>query len=385
MAAPSPPDLHPPVAELWAEMRLHMEWSEGLSLCFLFAPGHAALVPLAQWADDAWAWRTAPMLRLEPDQPEPAATQVLTALEAHVQRLPDTRAPVWVQLLTLDGSDSPPAWDAARAALLARLNEAREWLRGDFARPLILALPQHWQHLVSEVAPDLWQVRTFTAVVPGGTQAPVQAASPKPDLPMPQQVEAELAPLRAGVVQAQDRLAQAKPEQQAALQRELLEALWDLADGLLEHMQVVAVETAAQGLALARQLRASLGETPQVLRDLSISLDNVGAAENAAGRGDAAVAAYRESLALRRQLRASLGETPQVLRDLAVSLERIASFRSVSHGERLAAAQEAVALRKRLTAALGSDHHAQRLHHAKTLLQSLQPLAPDAQSTPPCP
>ena len=94
---------------------------------------------------------------------------------------------------------------------------------------------------------------------------------------------------------------------------------------------------------------------------------------SAAGRGEAALAAYRESLALRRRLRAALGDTPQVLDDLAISLERIAVADAAPIAERQAAAQEAVALRQRLAAAL-PDVPAQRerLAVAERLAASLE-------------
>jgi tetratricopeptide (TPR) repeat protein len=57
-----------------------------------------------------------------------------------------------------------------------------------------------------------------------------------------------------------------------------------------------------------------------VLRDLSVSLDNVGQVARDLGRPEEAREAYQESLALRRQLRAALGDTPQVLRDLLTGL-----------------------------------------------------------------
>ena len=46
--------------DIWAEMRLHMEWSEGFSLCVLFFTEASATEQIVQWADDAWAWRIAP-------------------------------------------------------------------------------------------------------------------------------------------------------------------------------------------------------------------------------------------------------------------------------------------------------------------------------------
>ena len=60
-----------------------------------------------------------------------------------------------------------------------------------------------------------------------------------------------------------------------------------------------------------------------MLRYLSINLNTLGDFEREAGNFPAAAAAYRESLELRRQLRASLGDTPQTLRDLSISLDRL--------------------------------------------------------------
>jgi len=62
-------------------------------------------------------------------------------------------------------------------------------------------------------------------------------------------------------------------------------------------------------------------QQPQTLRDVSISLDNVGGVEKARGNLDAASAAYGESLRIRRGL--SDPQQPQTLRDVSVSLERV--------------------------------------------------------------
>ena len=117
-----------------------------------------------------------------------------------------------------------------------------------------------------------------------------------------------------------------------------------------------------------------------MLRDLSISLNNVGAAEAQAGRGEAALAAYRESLALRRQLREALGESPQVLDDLAVSLERMAVADDADMVTRQAAASEAVAIRERLVAAMpDSPWHAERLAVARSVAAAPSGGAADGQ------
>ena len=109
-----------------------------------------------------------------------------------------------------------------------------------------------------------------------------------------------------------------------------------------------------------------------MLRDLSVSLNNVGGAENDAGHGQEALAAYRESLEISRQLRQALGETPQVLDDLAVSLERLAAAQATDVGGRKAAIAEAIALRERLVAAThGAHYYVQRLERAQTLADTV--------------
>ena len=69
------------------------------------------------------------------------------------------------------------------------------------------------------------------------------------------------------------------------------------------------------------------GETPESLRDLSISLDRVGDVRRAAGELASATVAYEESLALRRRLVDAYGETPRSLRDLSISLDKVGDVR----------------------------------------------------------
>ena len=79
-----------------------------------------------------------------------------------------------------------------------------------------------------------------------------------------------------------------------------------------------------ESLALRRQLAERLNGTPEALRDLSVSLDNLGRVAQARGDWQQADRVYRESLALRRQLVERLGGTPQSLEDLALSLLNVA-------------------------------------------------------------
>jgi tetratricopeptide (TPR) repeat protein len=111
-----------------------------------------------------------------------------------------------------------------------------------------------------------------------------------------------------------------------------------------------------EALGVCRQLLETSGETPEALRDLSVSLDNVGDVRRARGELAAAAQAYEESLELRRQLREALGETPEALRDLSVSLNRVGDVRR-ARGELAAAAQayeESLALSRQVHEILGA-------------------------------
>ena len=96
----------------------------------------------------------------------------------------------------------------------------------------------------------------------------------------------------------------------------------------------LASATAAheESLALVRRLVDAYGETPESLRDLSISLNRVGDVRGAAGELASATAAHEESLALDRRLVDAYGETPGSLRDLSISLDRVGDVRPCSRG-----------------------------------------------------
>ena len=72
-----------------------------------------------------------------------------------------------------------------------------------------------------------------------------------------------------------------------------------------------------------------------------MALNKLGDVERQSGRLDAARAAYEESLGLRRKLHAALGDSPQVLRDLSVALNKLGDVEQQSG--RLDAARAAYA------------------------------------------
>lgn len=359
-------------ADAWQEMRLHMDWNERFSLCILFSDSHAALATMRQWVDDTWQCRTAPLTKLEPLEAANAPLEVLQGIESHVKKLSAVRAPVWVQMLAQDGYQKND-WNQARATLLARLNESREWLINGFARPLILCFPADWQQRTPQIAPDLWHVRSFTALLKA--PAPVKvlvdggfnggavlnesiniARSAAPFRDINDAIQSTIVPLQQAVATARARLA--KSPETFNLQRELSVALNKLGDGWMEVSQPAeALRAYRECLEIFRQLRKALGDSPQVLRDLSVSLIKVGEAELEAGRNESVLVAYRESSEITRQLRKTLGDNPQVLRDLLASLIKIGEAESDAgrNEAALVAYHEGLKIARQLRKALGDD------------------------------
>ena len=66
-----------------------------------------------------------------------------------------------------------------------------------------------------------------------------------------------------------------------------------------------------------------IGETPEALRDLSVSLSNMGDISRALDHLEEAEGAYRESLEIDRKILKRFGETPGALGDLSVSLSNM--------------------------------------------------------------
>ena len=104
-----------------------------------------------------------------------------------------------------------------------------------------------------------------------------------------------------------------------------------------------------------------------------MSLNKAGDVAQALGQLEEARSLYGESLAICRQLRHALGDNPQVLDDLAVSLERLAQMDGGAPvTERKAAMQEALNLRERLVEATQqSPWYVTRLERAQQMARDL--------------
>ena len=228
-------------------------------------------------------------------------------------------------------------WDAERRELLLRLNERRSILEAEHHAPLILLLPAGGVADMARLAPDLWHIRlqstelaaALPVVRPDGIDRAVEA------------IDQSLTPEAAAEVEA----ALGYWVDQWRLNFDGLSAyelrpdhprLWDIAlwdggralDVCLQHGRLDQASMVAQELLSVSRWRAQAeSDQPLHLRDVSVSLNKVGAVAQAQGDWTGAEEAYRESLGIRRELVERLGGTPEALDDLATSMVRLATVR----------------------------------------------------------
>ncbi|MGH3568485.1 MAG: tetratricopeptide repeat protein [Pseudonocardia sp.] len=84
-----------------------------------------------------------------------------------------------------------------------------------------------------------------------------------------------------------------------------------------------ALSTYAESLNLARDIRATTGDTLQNLRDLSVRLSRIGGIQQARGQLDDALSSYTEALGLAYRIHSDTGDNPDALRDLFVAHDGI--------------------------------------------------------------
>ena len=338
------------------------------------------------WGDDP---RSLAWLQRELDRTLRARSRRLQVWPALADGAPDVEPALRAVLQPESGADLFGVWvdlgDARGAPrrdwLLARLNERRAGLLA-LARPVLLvgrgdaALP------VAMVAPDLWSIRAASFQVPaflpnaetasGLGSAPEQgiqtAASAAPlaavelwrrvmdglpdskgghdpahpqcgDVSIDLAFRAVMQALRHGQLAVAERIvADAAPLvptlPAAQLDAEQLRPalLMSVASGQvhLTHRRLLqALADLQRAESIALRLVALTGESPEALRDWSVSLETIGDVQRALGDAAGARGRYEESLKVRERLVALTGTSPEALRDWSVSLEKVGDVQRV--------------------------------------------------------
>jgi len=373
----------------WQRLRRQFELATDPWLGFIFCPAQAPVAALRQRTEFTLQYRALQVRRIHPESPD-ELRKLMPKLFAN---LPDAGC-VWVEVIAVDSpilDDDVGPWAGAWDWLTLRLNERRDALRRRMAGPLIFAVHPEWKRRLRDAAPDLWSVRSLVLDLPGNEGRPAtdhsnvsEEASKTADDPehvtsveeaqaalhrlegMPSPDANALARLHmymASALLADHRASEATEHADKAVAnarentRIRAQALTVAAHAKLREANDVsaALEHLQHATGVWRSILNRDGETPQTLRDLSLSLDEMGRIREAAGEMDAARAIYEESLAIDRGLTETVGETPQTLRALSVSLGRLGGIHE--HAGETAAAkavyEESLAIDRRLTEAFG--------------------------------
>ena len=263
---------------------------------------------------------------------------------------------------------------AVRDRLLARFNERRAALLR-LPRPVLIIGPSAFEVHAAEVAPDLWAVRSASFGVPAWPMddglvaaAPAEAPGAAKSGPIAaltrvtlwDQAQQAARPQRRwwqfwrrepqpvanlslgfdavseALASRQLALAQrilaetarqidpgAPDSQPAALRRLAQQRHWEGELAGLQRQWPAAAARYAEALQINERLAKLTGESPEALREWSVSLERVGDVQRALGDLAGARERYEQSLAVRERLVKLTGESPEALRDWSVSLERV--------------------------------------------------------------
>ena len=296
------------IETVWQELRQHLDWSEGFSLVFYFSDNHKAMSRLHQRARDYYTGRSVQLHTLEyhPD------LEMTKALFSAIQQC-NGHEPLWLML----NKDSGDTALQHYSHMLPRLNERRDQLRRDQHQAIIICLPKAFMASCRESAPDLWVIRALSELIENQV-AIVEPRAESHDSSS-STVGFPLSEHQQKIVLEWQRLRQQKSDS-----RGVLLATSRAFSELIKQGQYEDAYLAAQDmLTLSRRRNVVANDSPESLRDVSVSLDNVGKVAQQQGRWGDAQHAYEESLQLSRRLAALLGDSPESLRDLCVSLSKL--------------------------------------------------------------
>ncbi|HIP39042.1 MAG TPA: hypothetical protein EYG88_06640, partial [Desulfocapsa sulfexigens] len=277
--------LNPEGEREWLRLKQHLEWSDHFALGFIFTAHPGVITVFRQRLAGIYHARITRLHIPIPEKPSQLLDELLPNLlhpTVHQQCL---QGPFWLDLSKKSGAD----WASARLSFLIRLNEQREPLRRVLKRPLILILPLSERSSIREVVPDLWAIRDFSITTGDWLAAPDESFTTPEKLPSS---SFPISDYNASLIHEWERLMKKNaaghtfiPAAHRACMAALHTAQYELAAKIAASMQKTA-----------ENIIENIGETPEALRDLSVSLDNVGNTAKAMGQWDKAQLSFEESL-----------------------------------------------------------------------------------------
>jgi hypothetical protein len=288
--------------DAWLRVKQHLEWCDEFALVFLFSDQPAVIGVLRERLAAIYRARVTGLEVPLPEAPDDLLEGLLPRLLNPPRFQQALNAPIWLDLTRVPpggvSGDGTSAWREAGLQFLARLNEQREPLRRSLTKPLILVLPLAIKARIKALAPDLWAIRHFSLdtgswLVPAVVREPAHAPT-RPE-PFP------LSETEALLLREWRRL-----RDKGSTERGALLAGGRAFDALMRRSHIDEAREAAAWLVETARAGLAAGETPEALRDLSISLDNVGETDRALGDFEQARSAFAEGLEISQRLAAAL-------------------------------------------------------------------------------
>ncbi len=284
----------------WLRIKQHLEWSDHFALGFIFTEHPEVVKIFRERLADIYRARITRMEIPQPKEPSELFDRLLPDLLDPPLHLQALNAPYWVDISRQKGEE----WTKARLGFLMRLNEQRETLRKALKRPLVLILPYEERSLIKKLVPDLWSIRDFTMVTGPWTQT--ESGSPASRHGKEKNINLLLAPGEKDIVDEWNRL-----KKKNDTSRGFLIAADRAVSVCLKAGEYKLASEIAQSMAdVAKKIIDRVGETPESLRDLSVSLDNVGDTAKAMGEWDKAQKSFEESLAIATPLSEAFPNLP---------------------------------------------------------------------------
>ena len=307
----------------WLRLKRHLEWCDHFALLFIFSAHPVVIRVFRERLADIFRARVTRLHTPIPEEPEQLFTVTMPELLKPPDYLKALKAPYWLDLSSRTGEE----WERTRINFLLRLNERREILRQALVRPLILVLPLAEFSKTREMAPDLWSIRHLSMTT-GSWVLPEEERVTAPSLKASFSVPYVFSQYDKAILREWERV-----KDKESTDRGILLAGFRAYQVVSTHKQHKEAHGIA-GLLLkfSKGQIKRIGETPESLRDLSVSLNKVGDTARALGELDEARRGYEESLEIRRKIIERIGETPESLRNLSVSLEKVSDTAREIHG-----------------------------------------------------
>jgi hypothetical protein len=292
--------LAPEGEQAWLRLKKHIEWADGFLVGFIFSDHFQVVNIFRERLADIFRARVTHLQFFLPEKPDNLPEEILNRLLNLYIHETEHGGPLWIDL----SEKNEDSWKTARMNLIARLNENREALRKKFGKPLVIIFPLKEKDELRSIAPDLWVIRSFSIETDGGfITHNVEDATRADYVETP--VNIQLTTSQQSIINEWHRL-----KENGIDDRRLLDPGFRAFNVYFALKQIVKAKEISDCLLLIAQ-KNSKNNTPESMRDLSVSLDNVGRTAASAGDFEKAKQAYSEGLNIGKKLALAFPQIPR--------------------------------------------------------------------------